>query len=413
MSDAVLTGLDHRDVLLASGGDAVSTGWTRGRTVSAAIVALATGLMGLGAVMTFSAAATFNEPMIGWPFWHYPALRQLVFLVGALVAMLIMTQVPYRIWRGARGLPAVFLLLVALAASVAVLVPGIGLEVNNARRWLGFGPASWGLRIQPSEVVKVALPIFLSVWMANRADIRRFWRGFLPAVCAIGVSVGMVGIEDFGTAALLAAVGGAMLMAGGAKWRHIFLLVLPAVPAFGYLLTSRAHRLERLITFLDIWRDPEGKGYQAIQSLCTIASGGWWGRGLGNGYVKGYLPAARTDFIFSVICEELGMVGAVAVIGLLIALVWNGREAFLRCADPMGRLLAFGITMTIGMQAVMNVAVVTVSVPTKGIALPLVSAGGSGAIVMGGLVGILANIPRLSAASSGDPALAAGGGKDI
>ena len=107
------------------------------------------------------------------------------------------------------------------------------------------------------------------------------------------------------------------------------------------------------------------------------------------------------------------MVGAVAVIGLLIALVWNGREAFLRCADPMGRLLAFGITMTIGMQAVMNVAVVTVSVPTKGIALPLVSAGGSGAIVMGGLVGILANIPRLSAASSGDPALAAGGGKDI
>jgi cell division protein FtsW len=368
--------------------------------VSAAIVALATGLMGLGAVMNFSAAATFNEPMIGWPFWHYPALRQLVFLIGALVAMLIMTQVPYRIWRGVRGLPAVILLLVALAASAAVLVPGIGLEVNNARRWLGFGPASWGLRIQPSEVVKVALPIFLSVWMANRADVRRFWRGFVPAVGVIGVSVGLVGIEDFGTAALLAAVGGVMLIAGGAKWRHIVLLVLPAVPVFGYLLVSRAHRLERLVTFLDIWRDPEGKGYQAIQSLCTIASGGWWGRGLGNGFVKGYLPAARTDFIFSVICEELGMVGAVAVIGLLIALIWNGRAAFLGCADPMGRLLAFGITMTIGMQAAMNVAVVTVSVPTKGIALPLVSAGGSGAIVMGGLVGILANIPRLSGAAA-------------
>jgi cell division protein FtsW len=250
-------------------------------------------------------------------------------------------------------------------------------------------------------VVKVALLIFLSVWIANRADIRRFWRGFVPAVCAIGVSVGVVGIEDFGTAALLAAVGGVMLIAGGAKWRHIFLLVLPAVPAFGYLLVSRAHRLERLVTFLDIWRDPEGKGYQAIQSLCTIASGGWLGRGLGNGFVKGYLPAARTDFIFSVICEELGIVGAVAVIGLLIALIWNGRAAFLGCADPMGRLLAFGITMTIGLQAAMNVAVVTVSVPTKGIALPLVSAGGSGAIVMGGLVGILANIPRLSGASAG------------
>ncbi|HSW45028.1 MAG TPA: putative peptidoglycan glycosyltransferase FtsW [Phycisphaerae bacterium] len=377
-------------------------GWTRGRTVSAAIVAIATGLMGLGAVMTFSAAATIDQPMIGWPFWQYPALRQLVFLIGALVAMLIMTQVSYRIWGRAGGLPSMILLLIALGGSALVLVPGIGLEVNNARRWLGFGPASWGLRIQPSEVVKVALTLFLAVWIARRADIRKFWKGFLPAVVAIGASVGVVGIEDFGTAALLAAVGGAMLLAGGAKWRHLFLLVLPAVPAFGYLLVSRAHRMDRLTTFLDIWKDPEGKGYQAIQSLCTIASGGWWGRGLGNGFVKGYLPAARTDFIFAVICEELGMIGAVAVIGLMIALVWNGREVFTRCADPMGRLLAFGITLTVGLQAAMNIAVVTVSVPTKGIALPLVSAGGSGAIVIGALVGILANIPRRGLPLSAD-----------
>jgi len=368
--------------------------WTRGRVVSAAIVAVATGLMGLGAVMTFSAAATIDEPMVGWPFWHYPALRQLVFLVGALMAMLVMTQVSYRIWGRADGWPAMILLGIALAASAAVLVPGVGLEVNNARRWLGVGPAEWGLRIQPSEIVKVGLPVFLAVWIARRADIRRFRAGFVPAVLAIGASVGVVGIEDFGTAALLAAVGGAMLLVGGAKWRHVLLLILPGVAAFGYLLVSRAHRVERLLIFLDIWRDPEGKGYQAIQSLCTIASGGWWGRGLGGGFVKGYLPAARTDFIFAVICEELGMIGAIAVIGLMLVLVWNGRQVFLGCGDPMGRLLAFGITLTIGMQAAMNIAVVTVSVPTKGIALPLVSAGGSGAIVMGGLVGILANIPR-------------------
>ncbi len=408
MSDAVLSGSQWRETPQGAGAMSVPSAWTRGRTVSAAVVAVAAGLMGLGAVMTFSATATIDAPMVGWPFWHYPALRQLVFLAGALVAMLLMTQVSYRIWGRGCGVPAMILLVLALAASAAVLVPGVGLEVNHARRWLGVGPAAWGARIQPSEIVKVAMPVFLAVWMAQRADIRRFWKGFVPAVIAIGACVGVVGIEDFGTAALLAVVGGAMLMAGGAKWRHIFLLILPTVPAFGYLLMSRSHRMDRLMIFLDIWRDPEGKGYQAIQSLCTIASGGWWGRGLGAGFVKGYLPAARTDFIYAVICEELGMVGAVAVIGLMLVLVWNGREVFLRCADPMGRLLAFGITATIGIQAAMNIAVVTVSVPTKGIALPLVSAGGSGAIVMGGLVGILANIPRWSVPSVEEPRLTEG-----
>jgi cell division protein FtsW len=321
--------------------------------------------------------------------------------------MLLMTQVSYRIWGRGRGVPAMILLGLSLAASAVVLVAGIGSKINGAQRWLQVGPESWGLRIQPSELVKLAMPIFLAVWITQLADIRRFWKGFVPAVVAIAVSVGIVGIEDFGTAALLAAVGGTMLMAGGAKWRHIMLLVLPTVPAFGYLLMSRSHRMERLLIFLDIWKDPEDKGYQAIQSLCTIASGGWWGRGLGGGFVKGYLPAARTDFIYAVICEELGMVGAVAVIGLMLVLVWNGREVFLRCADPMGRLLAFGFTATIGIQAALNIAVVTVSVPTKGIALPLVSAGGSGAIVMGGLVGILASIPRRGQMPLDEPRLTA------
>lgn len=248
--------------------------------------------------------------------------------------------------------------------------------------------------MQPSELVKVALPIFLAVWISLRTDIRYFWRGLGPAILAIGASVGLVGIEDFGTAALLATVGGVLLIVGGARWRHLALLCGPGVLAFVYLLYSRAHRMERLLVWWDIWRDPEGKGYQAIQSLCTIASGGWSGRGLGCGFVKSYLPASRTDFIFAVIYEELGFAGAVAVIALLIALMWHGRAIYARCADPVGRLMALGLALTIGLQAAINVAVVTVSVPTKGIALPLVSAGGSGAIIIGAMVGILANIPR-------------------
>jgi len=185
-----------------------------------------------------------------------------------------------------------------------------------------------------------------------------------------------------------------MLLMGGARFWHLLLLVLPSVPAFGYLLISRAHRIERLVSFRNIWADPEGSGYQAIQSLCTIARGGWWGVGLGNGFVKDYLPAARTDFIFSVICEELGIIGGMAVIALLVVLLYNGGVAMRRCPDVMGKLLAFGIVLLIGLQAVINIAVVTVTVPTKGIALPLVSAGGSGAVVIGAMVGTLANIAR-------------------
>lgn len=379
---------------MTTGARSSAGGMLGGRAVSISIISVAVGLMAIGAVMTFSATPGGDRTLVGWPFWKFPALRQIVFLLGALVAMLVTTMVPYQRWCGRNGWPTFILLGLGLAASVLVLVPGIGQEVNNARRWIRVGPESLGLQIQPSEIVKMALPLFLAFWIARKANIRLFFSGFLPAITAIGLSVAVVGIEDFGTAALLAVVGGAMLLVGGARYPHMLMLVLPTVPAFGYLLLSRAHRMDRLIMFLDIWRDPEGKGYQAIQSLCTISSGGWWGRGLGAGFVKGYLPAARTDFIFAVICEELGIVGAIAVIGLLIALVWNGRTVFMQCGDPFGRLLAFGITLALGVQSAINIAVVTVSVPTKGIALPLVSAGGSGAIILGALVGILASIPR-------------------
>jgi len=210
----------------------------------------------------------------------------------------------------------------------------------------------------------------------------------------IGLSLGIIGKEDFGTAALLVCVSGAMLLIGGARIWHLCLLACSAAPVFWYLLHNRTHRAGRLTSFRDIWADPEGASYQVVQSLCAIASGDVHGRGLGRGFVKSYLPEARTDFIFSVICEELGMIGAIAVIALFFAFLWQCRLIIRDCADPMGKVLAFGIAMTIGIQAVMNIAVVTVSVPTKGISLPLVSAGGSGVIFLGVLVGVLASISR-------------------
>lgn len=389
----------------AAPGRAVRSVWW-GRTLSAAVVATAAGLMGVGAVMSFSATASVDASLIGWPFWHYPAMRQLVFLTAAMIAMIATSRLPCQAWTWGRGTLAWCLLGLGLGLSALVFVPGIGVEVNNAWRWIQIGPAQYGLRLQPSEVVKIALPLFLAVWFGYLADARKFWTGFLPAVLAIGACVGMVGPEDFGTAALLVSVGGAMLVVAGVRWWSILMLIGPVVPAFFVLLHSRAHRMERLVTFAEFWRVPAdqgfgrmeelcmGPGYQAMQSLCTIANGGLWGQGLGGGVVKSFLPAARTDFVFAVICEELGLIGAAAVIGLLAVLVWNGHAIFSRCGDTFGRFLAFGLTLTLGVQAAMNVAVVTVTAPTKGIALPLVSAGGSGAIFIGVLVGILASIPK-------------------
>jgi cell division protein FtsW len=369
--------------------------WTPQRARAAVIIAIAAGLMSIGAVMTFSAAASVDRaPFALWTMWKSLAVRQLLFVLAGLTAMLISMHIPYRIWSKANTAPSFAFLACSLGVLALVFVPHIGVEVNNAKRWVQFGPASLGLRFQPSELVKIALPIWLANWMTRRADVRNFWHGLVPAIMAIGICVGAVGIEDFGTAALLASVAGVMLLVGGARIWHLMLMILPAVPVFGYLLISRAHRMSRLMTFLDIWADPEGKGYQAIQSLCTIASGGYWGQGLGRGFVKTYLPEARTDFIFSVICEELGMVGAVLVIALLIAFLWQCMRVIRGTEDSTGRLLAFGIAFVFGFQAAMNIAVVTVSVPTKGIALPMVSGGGSGVIFLGLLVGVLANIAR-------------------
>jgi cell division protein FtsW len=356
------------------------------------ITAVAAGLMGIGAVMTFSASTSIDHPPVVWPIWQHDAIRQLTFVTAGLFAMLVVSRVPYMIWSVGRGYGALFLLVGSLAICGLVLVPGLGVEVNGAVRWLRI-PGT-GFRFQPSELVKGALPIFLANWVVYRVDIRCFWRGLLPIVMIIGVCVGGIGLEDFGTAALLAGVSGCLLLVAGARIWHLLLMVLPAIPAFGYLLMSRSHRMERLLIYRDPFQDPAGKGYQVIQSLCTIVSGGWWGRGLGNGFGKGYLPEARNDFIFAVICEELGVVGAAAVIALLITLMWLGRRVVVKSSDPVGRLLALGIILTLGFQAAMNIAVVTASVPTKGIALPLVSAGGSGAIFLGALVGVLANVAR-------------------
>lgn len=363
-----------------------------GRMASVGILATAGGLMAIGAVITCSASMRLESALITWPIWESSVARQLVFVAAGLVAMVVASRIPYRWWLAGRGLLPLGLVGFGLILLGLVFVPGIGIERNGARRWIEIPGA--GLTFQPSECLKLFLPMFLASWMAYRLNVRRFWRGLLPVVAVAAVCMGAIGLEDYGTAALLAGVTGCLLLVGGARWGHLFLMAFPAMGAFVYLLLSKPHRVARLMTFLNPWEDPDGKGYQVIQSMCAIANGGWWGCGLGRGFVKDFLPEARNDFVFAVICEELGILGAGAVIGLFVALLWQSRSVIRRCVDPAGRLLALALAMMIGLQATMNIAVVTACVPTKGISLPLVSAGGSGVVFLGVLVGVLASVAR-------------------
>jgi len=370
---------------------------SRPTSCSTAITIVAAALLALGVVMVFSASASLTAPPITENIWKSPAVRQALFSSAALVALLLVGLCPHQTWRIRRGSafqPGLLLLLGTIVLLALVLL--IGEERNGAKRWLAIGPASLGLGFQPSELAKLAVVVFLAGYCTRIEErIRRFWTGLLPAIAVLGWVCGLVGVEDLGTAVLLLGVGGCILLAAGARVWHLVLLALPGVVGMAYLVTMKSYRMERLTSFLDPYADPLGSGYHQIQSLITIASGGWWGRGLGCGIQKyGYLPEGRNDFIFAVICEELGIVGGMAVLGLFAVLLWSARRAVAAAPTEFGRLLATGAAMAIGLQAAMNVAVVTVSVPTKGIALPLVSAGGTGVIILGILVGMLVNVAR-------------------
>lgn len=232
----------------------------------------------------------------------------------------------------------------------------------------------------------------------------RFTHGLLPALALIGLACGLVVIEDLGTAVLIGAVAACLLIAGGAKLWQMVLCALPAVAAVVAAIWHSPYRINRLLAFLNPWEDPQGIGYHPIQSMLAIAMGGLTGRGLGNGLQKfGYLPEDTTDFIFAIICEEMGMAGALLVVGLYIALMWLGMSIIKDCKDVFGRLLGLGVLLTVGVQAVINLAVVTVVVPTKGIALPLVSSGGTGWILTAFALGLLVALDESNRLESPEP----------
>lgn len=321
------------------------------------------------------------------------AVKQIEFSVFGLAAFFILRRIDYTrllpksdriVWT----LPT-WLVVIAIVCCTLVLVPHVGIEKNGARRWLPIGIT----RFQPSELAKWAAVIYLAWWLTARpVDMSKF-KGFILTLIPVGVLCLLVVIQDFGTAALIAVVAIAMLMVGRVKWWHLAVVVPPAMGIAYWFVAHKEYRWRRMTAFLDPYAAPQGEGYHMIQSLLSYATGGLSGTGLGAGIQKlGYLPEDTTDFIFSTICEELGLCGAMFTVALYLAILFVAWQAVKKNRDSFGRLLAFGIGAMIGTQAMINIAVATVSVPTKGLSLPLISAGGSGIVITCAALGILGSI---------------------
>jgi cell division protein FtsW len=258
---------------------------------------------------------------------------------------------------------------------------------------------------QPSELAKWAVVIFLAAFLSRFSQKKHSFTGFFLIAAAVpAIAVSLIVSEDFGTAAFIAILALLMLWLGGAVWWHLLVPMLVAVPGFITAILVSPTRIKRVTDFLD----PDVISYQAHQSLLAISSGQWFGRGLGRGVLKyGHLPEDTTDFIFSIVCEELGFAGAIMVIILFVLFLVLGLRVAMRSRDPFAKLLSAGIVLAIVLQAAINIGVVTVVLPTKGIPLPLISAGGTSMLLTAAAVGILLNIARTTIAE------AASGNKDV
>ena len=357
-------------------------------------------LMAIGTVLVFSASANISQELDLQRFYDFPALRQMLFFPLACAVLYAVSYLDYRRFSLAGSWvksPTSYLLILSIALLIFVLL--FGVEINRARRWLRIPVGPITISFQPSELAKWMLVFFLAaVCDKFGANIKLYWKRFVPICSVIAVVVALVITEDFGTAALISLLGFLMLIIAGVKWWHILTPLPFAAIAFLTALICSPGRMQRIWAFLNPEKWADSAAYQANQSLIALGSGGLWGKGLGRGICKyGHLPEDTTDFIFAIIGEELGFIGTAAVIGLFIVFVWLGILVVVRCRDLFGQLLAGGIVLTIAAQAALNIGVVTVVLPTKGIPLPFVSAGGTSMLLSAAAVGVLLNIAKQSA----------------
>ena len=344
-------------------------------------------LLSAGVVMVYSASAIVAADRFGDPYFFLK--KQLFWAFLGSLALWGAMRLDYRRLEKL-VLPA---LLLAVALLVLVLVPAVGQAINGTRRWLRFGPVSF----QPVELAKLALVVYLAAFVARKGEaIGDFRRGIVPPLAVAGLlALLVVAQPDLGNAVTLLTLTFALLFLAGGRLRHLALVLGSALPLLALAIWAAPYRVRRITTFFDPWGDPRGSGFQIIQSWLALGSGGWLGRGIGDGKQKlFYLPESHTDFIFAIIGEELGFVGALAILGLFVVFVWRGLRIGLRAPDPFGACLALGLTVLIATQTVVNLGVVTGVLPTKGLPLPFLSFGGSALVVTLLSTGVLLNISQ-------------------
>lgn len=348
-------------------------------------------LLSLGVIMVFSASEYSTLIYYNDSFYFFK--RQVLWALLGLTAMFVMMN--YNYWQIKKFVGP--LLIVAFIVLVLVLIPGVGKEVNGARRWIGIGPIPFA----PAELVKLCVIIFCAYGLARERDrVKYFTRGVLPYLTVMGVAAGLILMQpDLGTAVTLAGVVFIMIYAAGARMSHLGSLAAAGLVAIGFAIALKPYRLQRFLAFLDPWADPQGSGFHIIQGLYAIGSGGLFGLGLGQSKQKFlYLPENHTDFIFAITAEELGFIGASLVIILFILFIWRGLKIAVSSQDPFACLLATGITAWVGVQSIINIGVVTGSLPVTGIPLPFISHGGTSLLFTMTGVGILLNISRFTTA---------------
>jgi cell division protein FtsW len=355
------------------------------------LFAATVGLALFGVVMVYSASAVVAANENGNQFYY--VLKQGAWVGIGFIVMLLMMQFNYQQLKNRRVVQALLLM-----TSVALIAVFAFSSSNGAHRWIKLP----GVSLQPSEVSKLALIIFLAYFLEKRAgEEGDWWRTFIPCAAVTALLALLILMEpDLGTAMMLALIFVVMIYTAGARVLHLAIAAAPALVMLAGLLIFVPWRLKRLITFLDPWADQQGAGFQVVQSLIAVGSGGPQGLGFAQGKQKMlYLPFAHSDFIFAIVGEELGLVGALAVIAVFGLFLWRGVRTALLAPDRFGMLLSLGIVTSIVAQALFNISVVLSLVPTKGIPLPFISYGGSSLVPTLAAVGILLNVSQHASGS--------------
>lgn len=342
----------------------------------------------IGIVMVFSSSAAYTEHNDSFYFLK----RQVLWCLLGTGLLLITKNLDYHKLHQYTYPIMIFTFLLL----VVVMFPEFSKKVGGARRWLTFG----GLSFQPSELAKFTLVLFIAKSLVKRADkLRSFAYGYLPNLIVLGFFFIPIFFQpDFGTVMVILAVTFTMLFIAGLRKKFLFLSILAIIPIVALAILFAEYRTRRIIAFLNPWEDPSGVGFQVIQSFYAFGRGGFWGAGLGESSQKLYrLPEAHTDFIFSVIGEELGFVGTTAIVLLFLIFIWRGFLTAYQAKDPFGTHLATGLTLLIGLQAFINLGVASGLLPTKGLTLPFISMGGSSMLVTMLSVGVILNISEQTA----------------